>query len=238
MARRTPLDRLDRLVDVATDVLIDRGYRRTQMADVAAAMGVAKGTLYLAVTGKEALFDLVIRFADGPRPIPPLPLPVPTPPPGATLELVRQEIIRQQAPPALTAALSRSRPGDARDEVSAIAGELFDTLSANRRRVKLADRAAVDWPEMAALWLDGARGGLVGLLAQLPRGPHPPPAAPPRARRAGRGAAIPRDVRVLGRAPALGPAPAQRGRCGGARHRRPLPGPRPGDGRTREGVTR
>ena len=164
MARRTPLDRLDRLVDVATDVLIDRGYRRTQMADVAAAMGVAKGTLYLAVTGKEALFDLVIRFADGPRPIPPLPLPVPTPPPGATLELVRQEIIRQQAPPALTAALSRSRPGDARDEVSAIAGELFDTLSANRRRVKLADRAAVDWPEMAALWLDGARGGLVGLL--------------------------------------------------------------------------
>ena len=38
MPRRTPIDRLDRLVDVATAVFIERGYRRTQMADVAAAM--------------------------------------------------------------------------------------------------------------------------------------------------------------------------------------------------------
>lgn len=164
MARRAPLDRLDRLVDVATDVFIDRGYRRTQMADVAAAMGVAKGTLYLAVAGKEALFDLVVRFADGPRPIPQRPLPVPAPPPGATLELVAAEIVRQQAPPALAAALARRRPGAARDEMAAIAGELFDTLSRNRRRVKLADRAAIDWPELAALWLEGGRAGLVGLL--------------------------------------------------------------------------
>jgi AcrR family transcriptional regulator len=164
MRRRTPLDRLDRLVDVATDVFIERGYRQAQMADVAAAMGVAKGTLYLTVASKEALFDLVVRFADGPRPIPQQSLPVPTPPPGTTLELVRQEIVRQQAPPALTAALARSRPGAALDEVAAIAGELFDVLSANRRRVKLADRAAIDWPELAALWIDGARGGLVGLL--------------------------------------------------------------------------
>jgi AcrR family transcriptional regulator len=165
MSRRTPIDRMDHLVDVATAVFIDRGYRRTQMADVAAALGVAKGTLYLAVAGKEALFDLVVRFADGPRPIPSLPLPVPTPPPGATLELVRQEIVRQQAPPALTAALARPRPGAVRDEVAAIAGELFDMLSANRRRVKLADRAAADWPELAALWLETGRGGLLALLA-------------------------------------------------------------------------
>ncbi len=164
MPRRTPLDRLDRLVDVATKVFIERGYRQTQMADVATAMGVAKGTLYLAVAGKEALFDLVVRFADGPRPIPPLPLPVPPPPPGATLELVRQEIVRQQAPPALAAALARSRGGNVRAELEAIAGELFDMLARNRRRVKLADRAAVDWPELAALWLEGARGGLVELL--------------------------------------------------------------------------
>jgi AcrR family transcriptional regulator len=74
MPRQTPLDRLDRLVDVATAVFTERGYRRTQMADVAAAMGVAKGTLYLAVASKEALFDLVVRFADGPPwPVPPLP---------------------------------------------------------------------------------------------------------------------------------------------------------------------
>jgi len=166
MPRRTPLDRLDRLVDVATAVFIERGYRRTQMADVAAALGVAKGTLYLAVAGKEALFDLVVRFADAPRPIPPLPLPVATPEPGATLRLVREELIRQQAPRALTEALACTRVTDVRGELAAIAGELFDTLTRNRRRVKLADRAALDWPELAALWFEGARQGLATLLAQ------------------------------------------------------------------------
>src|SRR4029453_651055 len=166
MPRRTPLDRLDRLVDVATAVFTERGYRRTQMADVAAAMGVAKGTLYLAVASKEALFDLVVRFADGPRPIPSLALPLPTPEPGATLRWVRDELIRQQAPPALTAALERTRVTDVRGELEAIAGELFDTLARNRRRVKLADRAALDWPELAALWFAGAREGLGTLLAR------------------------------------------------------------------------
>jgi AcrR family transcriptional regulator len=166
MPRRTPLDRLDRLVDVATAVFIERGYRRTQMADVAAAMGVAKGTLYLAVASKEALFDLVVRYADGPRPVPPLPLPVPTPEPGATLRFVREELTSQQAPRALTEALERPRVRDVRGELEAIAGELFDTLARNRRRVKLADRAALDWPELAALWFEGARQGLVTLLAR------------------------------------------------------------------------
>jgi AcrR family transcriptional regulator len=166
MSRQTPLDRLDRLVDVATAVFIGRGYRRTQMADVAAAMGVAKGTLYLAVASKEALFDLVVRFADGPRPLPPIALPVPTPEPGATLRFMRDEVISQQAPPALTEALARSRVGDVHAELEAIAGELFDTLARNRRRVKLADRAALDWPELAALWFEGAREGLAALLAR------------------------------------------------------------------------
>src|SRR5262249_15767048 len=122
MARRTPLDRLDQVVDVATAVFIERGYRRTQMADVAAAMRGAKGTLYLAVASKEALFGLVVRFADGPRPIPALPLSVPTPEPGATLRLVQEELIRQQAPPALTEALGRTRVTDVRGELEAIAG--------------------------------------------------------------------------------------------------------------------
>ena len=65
MARSIPDDRLARLVECATQVFITQGYRRTQMADVAKALGVAKGTLYLYVESKEALFDLVVRSADG-----------------------------------------------------------------------------------------------------------------------------------------------------------------------------
>lgn len=167
MARTVPDDRLARLVECATQVFIEQGYRRTQMADVAKALGVAKGTLYLYVESKDALFDLVIRCADrdGPFEKPPA-LPTRTPKPGATLKYVRERLAKNQVPAALTAALGRSRVRDPRAELEEIVRELYDALAHNRRGIKLLDRAALDYPELAALWFQGARGGLVGLLGQ------------------------------------------------------------------------
>src|SRR5215467_2238670 len=59
MARQDPAARLSQLVKHATEVFIDRGYKNTQMDDIASSLGVAKGTLYVYVESKEALFDLV-----------------------------------------------------------------------------------------------------------------------------------------------------------------------------------
>lgn len=47
MARRIPEKRLQDLIDCAARVFIERGYRQTQMEEIASALGVAKGTLYL-----------------------------------------------------------------------------------------------------------------------------------------------------------------------------------------------
>ena len=66
MARQIPEDRLPQLLDAATRVFVEQGYRRTQMADVAAAMGVAKGTLYLFSMDKEDLFEQVAIDAVAP----------------------------------------------------------------------------------------------------------------------------------------------------------------------------
>src|SRR5713101_5799584 len=97
MARSIPDDRLARLVECATEVFITQGYRRTQMADVATALGVAKGTLYLYVTSKDALFDLVARCADDARQLENLPaLPIRTPKPGATVRYVRERLAKNQ----------------------------------------------------------------------------------------------------------------------------------------------
>ncbi|HYC56120.1 MAG TPA: helix-turn-helix domain-containing protein [Candidatus Binatia bacterium] len=165
MARTMPENRIEDLVDCATRVFIERGYARTQMADVAMTLGVAKGTLYLYVESKEALFDLVARYADAPRPFDPAPtLPVATPPPGATLDFVRNRLLQQQVPRALAAALDRRRVNDARAEIEAIARELYQALAENRRSLKLIDRSAPDLPELAAIWYVGARGGLITLL--------------------------------------------------------------------------
>lgn len=167
MARPIPADRFDQLIDCATQVFIAQGYRRTQMADVAEAMGVAKGTLYLYVESKEALFDLAARYADAARPIASPPkFPVRTPARGATARYVREEIGRHRVPPALAAALPQRRVPDARAELTAIVRQLYETLARNRRRLKLLDRSAPDLPELAALWFEGARGGLIVLLVR------------------------------------------------------------------------
>ena len=167
MARTVPDDRLARLVECATQVFIEQGYRRTQMADVARALGVAKGTIYLYVESKDALFDLVTRCADQDRPFekPPA-LPIRTPKPGATVKYVRERLAKNQMPAALTAALGRSRVPDPRAELEAIVRELYDALAHNRRGIKLLDRSAPEYPALAALWFEGARGGLVERLGQ------------------------------------------------------------------------
>jgi AcrR family transcriptional regulator len=167
MARTIPDDRLARLVECATQVFIEQGYRRTQMADVAKALGVAKGTVYLYVESKDALFDLVARCADQNRPFEkPAALPIRTPKPGATLKYVRERLAKNQVPAALTAALGRSRVPEPRAELEEIVRELYDALAHNRRGIKLLDRSAPDYPELAALWFEGARAGLVGLLGR------------------------------------------------------------------------
>jgi len=66
--RQIPSDRFHELLQAATAVFLERGSRRTQMADVAARLGVAKGTLYLAAvwyeTGREGALDLLRRYLE------------------------------------------------------------------------------------------------------------------------------------------------------------------------------
>jgi len=167
MPRHDPATRLSQLVKHATEVFIDRGYNETQMDDIASSLGVAKGTLYVYVESKKALFDLVARCADSTPPFEPVPrLPIPTPKRGATLAYIQKRLAQNQNLPALVSALSRTRAVSVREEFQEIVRELYDTVERNRQGLKLLDRSATDLPELAALWFDGARGGLVTALTQ------------------------------------------------------------------------
>ena len=137
------------------------------MEDIASSLGVAKGTLYVYVESKDALFDLILRCADTAESFERIPrLPIPTPKRGATLAYVRERLLENQKLPALAKALTRKRAAPLRDEFEAILRELYDTVERNRQGIKLLDRSARDQPELAALWFAGARGGLVAALAQ------------------------------------------------------------------------
>jgi len=167
MPRHDPATRLSQLVKHATEVFIDRGYNDTQMEDIASSLGVAKGTLYVYVESKEALFDLVARCADRITSFEPVPrLPIPTPKRGATLAYIQKRLAQNQNLPALVTALNRTRAVCVRKEFQEIVRELYDTVERNRQGLKLLDRSAKDLPQRAGLWVEGSRGGLVAALTQ------------------------------------------------------------------------
>src|SRR5260370_32193167 len=145
------------------------------MEDIASSLGVAKGTRYVYVESKEALFDLVARCADTAQPFERIPrLPIPTPKPGATLKYVRQRLEQNQNLPALAKALARNRRAPLRGEFEAVVRELYDTVERNRQGIKLLDRPPIRQPELAALWFVGARGGVAGPLTQSLERATPP----------------------------------------------------------------
>jgi AcrR family transcriptional regulator len=165
MSRRRSDSRLPDLVGVAARVFIDQGYRRTQMADVADALGVAKGTIYLYVESKEALFDFVLRHIDDPGSVePPSRLPIPTPRAGATLRYVRERLAREPLVREIAAISGRRPRGDIADELEVVLAKVYDVLAKNRRSIKLADRCAADYPKLADIWFRGGREGLLGAL--------------------------------------------------------------------------
>jgi AcrR family transcriptional regulator len=57
------LERRQAIIEAAMDEFIARGYAATRLDDVARRAGVAKGTIYLHFTDKEALFQELIRTA-------------------------------------------------------------------------------------------------------------------------------------------------------------------------------
>jgi len=137
------------------------------MADVARAMRVAPGTLYLYVESKEALFDLVVQraFLDHPLGAPPA-LPIATPAPRATLQHVRDRFAREARMPVLRAAVARRRSNDPRAEFEGVVRELYTVVARNRRGTKLLERSALDHPELAQLYYQRMRRGLIERLTQ------------------------------------------------------------------------
>lgn len=162
MARLIPPDRLPAVLDAAVRVFVTHGYHRTQMQDIAQALGLAKGTLYGYASTKEALFAAALRYADGVEPMPdPSALPLPTPKPGELAALVGARLDAELPDLALTRALARKRPpassAEALDELSAIVVDLYARLSRHRVAIKLVDRCASELPELAEVWFQTGR---------------------------------------------------------------------------------
>ena len=158
MARLIPPGRLERLIEVATEIFIAEGYRRTQMADVAEALGVAKGTLYGYVESKAALFDAGIRYADGHEPLPATTeLPIKTPAAGTTVKRLEARIAEEAAGLRLVQIVASEPARDVTSELRDVLVDLYRRANRNRFAIKLADRCASDHSELAGVWFGRGR---------------------------------------------------------------------------------
>ncbi|GMW03149.1 MAG: hypothetical protein AMXMBFR84_42840 [Candidatus Hydrogenedentota bacterium] len=167
MTRKRPEDRLQKLVETATEVfIVAQSYQRTQMDDVAKALGVSKGTVYLYVASKEALFDLCVRHADAPEALTDstIELPHRSADSGATLEFVQAQLAGDKALGEMLTLLSEEKCSDAGQTLESIVRLLYRTLLAHRRSIKLVEAAAQDHPGLSDVWYPNARGQLLQVL--------------------------------------------------------------------------
>jgi AcrR family transcriptional regulator len=149
--------RLTGILDAALHVFTTVGYRRARMQDVAEAAGVSPGLLYTYAAGKEALFLLTIQREAGVD-VDTLPLPVPNPDPSELTTLITKTIRARMQPPALIAAEKSARaPRDVRAELAAIVAEHYDGVYDCRRLLRLIEKCAIDWPELAEAFFDRTR---------------------------------------------------------------------------------
>lgn len=172
MARTVPPDRFSAVVSAAAQVFITHGYQRTQVQDVADALGLAKGTLYGYAQGKEALFAAAVRYADGHETLPaPEDLPVPTPAAGEIAALVTARLTGEIANLRLVQALTVPLPEGAssmerRSELADIVTDLYARLARHRIAIKLVDRCAPELPDLAAAWFGTGRAAQVDGVEQ------------------------------------------------------------------------
>lgn len=150
------------LLEAATKVFTAKGYRQTQMSDVAREMGVSQGTLYNYIESKEALFLLVCQHGFSESPIePPEEPPIAPPSFEAMLQRVREQMSSTTRLDALHAALRTRKVADARAELECVLREFYSVIERNRHGFDLIERSALDVPEMARmLFVEGRRKGV------------------------------------------------------------------------------
>lgn len=160
--------RLRELVEAALGVFCRQGYERAQVADVAKVMGVAVGTIYLYVEGKEALFDLVIRHTatEDSEWLDDIEIPVVAPAPGSTVEFLRGVFGRAGQWPLLEAGLHRRKASDIQVELDGIVREQYRLMTRHRRGLVLLTRSALEFPGLAEVFVLGLRQRLLEGLAK------------------------------------------------------------------------
>jgi AcrR family transcriptional regulator len=159
MARVPQQIRLAYLASTGAEAFGRLGYRRTRMADVAAAAGLSAGAIYTYVESKEALFHLVLLSLLEDVPDITNGLPLTAPPFTDTLALIDRQLRAYGSAPALRTAAKRPVPKDARAELAEIVAEHYAMIQRLWPAFAVIERCSVDLPELHEFYVQRRRRG-------------------------------------------------------------------------------
>lgn len=146
MPRKRAPFRFDDLIESATDVFIREGFARARVDRIARRSRSAAGTIYLYVSGKEALFDLALRRSLEDPSARDLEFPVPNPSRDELLDRFGKCLHAVCHLPGLWLASETRETAGTPEELIAILGETWQWLARYRRAVLLVRASAADWP--------------------------------------------------------------------------------------------
>ena len=132
MARSLDPNRLEDLAQAGFRAFAEKGFRRTQMADVARELGCSAGGLYKYVASKEALFLLVLHRQNQDAVLQlPAELPVRAPTEDGFLEEVGKQLRRRVNMTQLVVAAEDEGPEDCAEEFESVVRSIYGTHAAN-----------------------------------------------------------------------------------------------------------
>jgi AcrR family transcriptional regulator len=162
MPRKKAPGRIDQIAEAAIDVFTRHGFAKARISAIADLARVGPGTIYLYAESKEALFDLALRRALEDPEIWRIELPHRTPSRGEIADHAWRCLQNAAQFPQLWLAIDSPPPRHIREEVGGILRELGDWLQRYRKAIKLIERSASDWPDIAQVfyrrfWRGGVR---------------------------------------------------------------------------------
>jgi len=150
MARSLDPNRLEDLAQAGFRAFAEKGFRRTQMADVARELGCSAGGLYKYVASKEALFLLVLHRQNQDAVLTlPDELPVRAPTEEGFIVEVGKQLRRRVNMGKLQVAAEDECPDDCSEEFEGIVRSIYQSLSKGRGVLILLERSVGDWPELS-----------------------------------------------------------------------------------------
>lgn len=166
MARQTPPDRLEKLIAVAANAFVTHGFNRTQMDDIAADLGVSKGTVYRSVDSKDALLGAVLQYGDTPERLPaggPLVADGLETTAIALRDTLAQSIAGLRISAAIASPTKSLSNSEFAEEIYDVALDVYQMMAKHRVRIMVLDRCASELGQLAGDWYASGRYAMVDL---------------------------------------------------------------------------